>query len=104
MIDVNNWRELSIPLAATTGTTTTTARIYGNGDARQALGTLVLGHGARAGQESAFLVDFSRALAALGVNVVTFNFPYTEARRRIPDRTPILEACYRAVVADVHVR
>jgi uncharacterized protein len=60
--------------------------------------TLVLGHGAGAGQESAFMAGFARALAALGVDVVTFNFLYTEQRRRIPDRPPILEACYRAVV------
>src|SRR3954463_15447277 len=100
MIDVNTWRVLSIPL----NDTTTTARVYGNTGAEPALATIVLGHGAGAGQESAFLVDFSRGLAALGVDVVTFNFPYTEAGRRIPDRAPILEACYRAVVAEVRLR
>src|SRR5205807_3066861 len=31
-------------------------------------------------------------------------FPYTEARRRIPDRAPILEACYRAVVSEIRQR
>ena len=59
---------------------------------------LVLGHGAGAGQRSAFMVDFARAISALGVDVVTFNFPYTEQSRRIPDRAPVLEACYRAVM------
>jgi hypothetical protein len=38
------------------------------------------------------------------VDVVTFNFPYTEQGRRIPDRAPVLEACYRAVIASVHAR
>src|SRR5262249_51742289 len=47
---------------------------------------------------------FARALSALGVDVVTFNFLYTEQRRRIPDRGPALEACYRAVVSTVHQR
>ncbi len=75
----------------------TTALIYGGG----AGAALVLGHGAGADQRSAFMVEFARALAALGVDVVTFNFLYTEQRRRIPDRTPALEACYRAVVAAV---
>jgi predicted alpha/beta-hydrolase family hydrolase len=59
---------------------------------------LVLAHGAGAGQESAFLVGFAQALARLGLETVTFNFPYTEQRRRVPDRREVLEACYRAVI------
>jgi len=62
------------------------------------LATLILGHGAGAGQRSAFMVSMSRALAALGIDVVTFNFLYTEQQRRIPDRAPVLEACYRSVI------
>jgi predicted alpha/beta-hydrolase family hydrolase len=63
--------------------------------------TLMLGHGAGAGQRSAFMVDFANALSALGLDVATFNFLYTEQRRRIPDRTPALEACYRDVITAV---
>ncbi len=63
--------------------------------------TLILGHGAGAGQRSAFMVDFARALSQLGVDVVTFNFLYTEQGRQIPDRAPALEACYRAVIEAV---
>jgi predicted alpha/beta-hydrolase family hydrolase len=63
---------------------------------------LILGHGAGAGQRSAFMVDFARALSASGIDVVTFNFLYTEQGRRIPDRAPALEACYRAVIDAVH--
>jgi len=44
------------------------------------------------------MVEFAQALAALGLDLVTFNFLYTEQRRRIPDRAPQLEACLRAVV------
>jgi predicted alpha/beta-hydrolase family hydrolase len=62
---------------------------------------LILAHGAGAGQASPFMVAFAQALAALGVDVVTFNFLYTEQRRRIPDRGPLLEACYRAVIGKV---
>ena len=65
---------------------------------------LILGHGAGAGQRSTFMVDFARALSALGVDVVTFNFPYTEQGRRIPDRAPVLEACYRAVIDAVRAQ
>ena len=60
--------------------------------------TLVLAHGAGAPQHSAFMVDFARALAERGIDVLTFNFLYAEQRRRIPDRTDVLEACYRAAV------
>jgi len=93
--------QLSIPL---NGSTTTTARVYDSGTTRPPFAAIVLGHGAGAGQDSAFLVEFARALAALGVDVVTFNFPYTEARRRIPDRQPVLEACYHAVVTEIHAQ
>ena len=64
--------------------------------------TLILGHGAGTGQRSAFMVDFAEALSTLGLDVVTFNFLYTEQGRRIPDRAPVLEACYRAVIESVH--
>jgi predicted alpha/beta-hydrolase family hydrolase len=60
--------------------------------------TLVLAHGAGANQSSRFMVDFATALAGRGIDVLTFNFLYTEERRKVPDRTPLLEACYRAVV------
>jgi len=60
--------------------------------------TLILGHGAGAGQRSGFMISVSGALAALGLDVVTFNFLYTEQQRRIPDRPPVLEACYRSVI------
>jgi uncharacterized protein len=36
--------------------------------------TVILGHGAGAGQRSTFMVDFARALSALGLDIVTFNF------------------------------
>ena len=66
--------------------------------------TLILGHGAGANQRSPFMVAFSEALQSRGVDVVTFNFSYTEQRRRLPDKPALLEACYRAVTAAVHAR
>ena len=75
----------------------TTAIVYPAAD--DPLGAaLILGHGAGAGQRSTFMVAFAQALSALGLDIVTFNFLYTEQGRKIPDRAPALEACYRAVI------
>jgi hypothetical protein len=56
---------------------------------------LVLAHGAGAGQDHPFMVAAARGLAARGVDVVTFDFPYMAQRRRIPDRAPVLERRFR---------
>ena len=60
--------------------------------------TLVLGHGAGAGQLRSFIVSFAEGLSARGVDVVTFNFFYSEQGRRAPDVNDKLEACYRAAI------
>jgi len=78
-----------------------TALVYGAHDPRHS--ALILAHGAGSGQHSPFMVGFANALAALGVETITFNFPYTERKRRLPDRRPVLEACYRAVIDAVSV-
>jgi len=75
-----------------------TALIYTGEEAVKIGATLILGHGAGAGQTSPFMVSFGSGLAALGLDVITFNFPYAERGRRAPDRGPSLEACYRSVV------
>jgi predicted alpha/beta-hydrolase family hydrolase len=59
---------------------------------------LILGHGAGAGQQSPWMVTFAHTLSARGLDLITFNFLYTEQRRRLPDRKPLLESCYRAVI------
>ena len=89
--------ELTVPLQASAATT---ALVYPAADdaATTPGGALILGHGAGAGQLSTFMVDFARALSALGIDVITFNFLYTEQGRRIPDRAPALESCFRAVI------
>jgi uncharacterized protein len=73
-----------------------TALIYGAHDPRHA--ALILAHGAGSGQRSPFMAGFASAIAALGIETITFNFPYTEKKRKLPDRRPVLEACYRAVL------
>lgn len=78
-----------------------TARRYGGGPATTAL--LVLAHGAGASQASEFMVTYASGLASRGLTVVTFNFPFTERGRRLPDPQPVLVACYRAVIGHVAV-
>jgi uncharacterized protein len=63
--------------------------------------TLLLGHGAGSDQTSGFMLNFAKGLAGRGVDVVTFNFLYTEQGRGVPDRAEKLEACFAAVVAAV---
>ena len=76
---------------------TTTALVYG-AEGNPVGAALMLGHGAGAGQQSPWIVTFARTLSALGLEIITFNFLYTEQRRRLPDRRPLLESCYRAAI------
>jgi predicted alpha/beta-hydrolase family hydrolase len=79
------------------------ARLYPAADPRAQV-TVVLAHGAGAPQTHPFMTGFARALAARGVDTVTFNFPYMEERRRMPDPGRVLESSYAAIVADVRAR
>ena len=65
---------------------------------------LLLGHGAGGNLHTPGLSHYARALAAAGVGAVRFNFPYAEARRKIPDRQPVLELCFRRVAEQVQAR
>ena len=68
--------------------------------AENPVATLVLAHGAGAGQRSPFIVRTAEALAARGISVATFDFPYMAAGRKVPDRAPVLEAAWREAVAE----
>jgi uncharacterized protein len=69
--------------------------------ASEASGTLlVLAHGAGAGQRHPFMVKVARALADHGVDVVTFDFPYMQQKRKAPDKAPVLEAAFRSAIDD----
>ena len=83
------------------GGTQVTALHYAPPDVPGTRATLVLAHGAGAGQDSEFIVEFATSLSAHGLDVVTFNFPYTERGRRLPDPQPVLESCYRAVLGNL---
>jgi len=86
--------------AAASGTPHVVSTLVYPADGRPAA-SLILAHGAGAGQRSAFIATFASAIAALGIDVITFDFPYITQKRRIPDRGPVLEACYRAVIETV---
>lgn len=66
---------------------------------------LVLGHGAGAGMDHAFLEEVAGVLAARGVATLRYNFPYMDGDGGWPpDRSPVLEATVRAAVAFAHDR
>lgn len=80
----------------------TTAIVY---RAREPIGaTLLLAHGAGAAQTHPFMVDMAERISRRGIDVVTFNFLYTEHGRRMPDRNDLLEACWHAAIASVRAR
>lgn len=59
---------------------------------------LVIAHGAGGPMHTPFIRYFHSELAKRGFLTVKFNFPYMEARRRVPDRREVLEENYRTVV------
>jgi predicted alpha/beta-hydrolase family hydrolase len=75
-----------------------TALLYRSAKDKRAGVTIVLGHGAGANQLSGFIRMVAGGLAERGLDVLTFNFLYTEQGRKIPDPNPRLEGCYRAVI------
>jgi predicted alpha/beta-hydrolase family hydrolase len=76
---------------------TVTALRYDAGGERRGI-QLVLAHGAGADQRHPFMVAFAEGLAARGIDVVTFNFLYTEQGRKAPDRAPVLTSTWRRVI------
>ncbi|MBX3190396.1 MAG: dienelactone hydrolase family protein [Labilithrix sp.] len=89
--------ELDVP-----GQGTTSALVYRAPDPAGA--TLILAHGAGAPQTHPFMIDMAGRIANRGIDVVTFNFLYSERGRKLPDRTGALEACWRAAIASVRAR
>ena len=57
---------------------------------------ILVAHGAGAGQDHPFMVALRRELARSGIAAMTFNYAYTEAGRRAPDRLPKLLEVHHA--------
>ncbi len=62
---------------------------------------LIIAHGAGGPMYSPFITYFHKGLAEKGYLTVKFNFPYMEARRKVPDKREVLEASYRQVIEEV---
>src|SRR6266545_1009861 len=60
----------------------------------------LLAHGAGAGMRHDFLEEMSARLAGRGVATLRYQFPYTEAGRKRPDRPAELERTVRAAAAE----
>jgi uncharacterized protein len=60
--------------------------------------SVVIAHGAGGPMHSPFIRFFHTELAKQGFFAAKFNFPYMEARRKVPDRRDVLEASYKAVI------
>lgn len=59
----------------------------------------VFAHGAGAGMAHPFMEGCARRLAASGIAVVRYQFPYMERGKKAPDRPPALIATVRAAVS-----
>jgi predicted alpha/beta-hydrolase family hydrolase len=71
--------------------------------------TLVLAHGAGAAMDSPFMEAMATGLAARGIRVVRFEFPYMAERRqtgkqRPPDREPVLRATWMEVIGPLKAK
>lgn len=67
--------------------------------------TLILAHGAGGAMDTPWMTKMARAIAAHGIRVLRFEFPYMAARREgkksgAPDRQPVLLDAWRNVVAE----
>lgn len=49
---------------------------------------LVVAHGSGAGKDHPFMAGYAQAVAALGISVLRFNFPYMDAGKKFPDKAP----------------
>lgn len=69
--------------------------------AAAATAVAAVAHGAGAAMTHPFMTGVAAGLAGGGVSVLRFNFLYTEARRRAPDRTPVLLETWRGAIREL---
>ena len=75
-----------------------TALVYEAASAGRLNLRLILAHGAGSNQMSPAMTRTATTLAERGIETVTFNFVYSERRKRVPDANDKLEACWRRVI------
>lgn len=64
---------------------------------------ILFAHGAGAPSASAWMRAWARRLGALG-EVVSFDYPYMKAKRKSPDRQPVLVAAHAAALDEARAR
>lgn len=72
-------------------------------DSCASIATFIFAHGAGAGKDHPFMQTIASGLAAKGIRVVRFNFPYMiksqqDGKRRPPDRAPKLLEAYTQLI------
>jgi hypothetical protein len=66
------------------------------------VGTFVCAHGASGNMNDRAMQAVAKELRRRGLDVVRFNFPYSEKKSGRPDPMPVLRQCIEAVMAEVH--
>ena len=68
--------------------------------AGQPLAVAAIAHGAGADMRHPFMTGVAEGLAAGGLSVLRFNFPYIDAGRRMPDPPPVLLDTWDAIIRE----
>jgi uncharacterized protein len=59
-----------------------------------------IAHGAGADMRHPFMTGVAEGLAAGGLSVLRFNFPYIDAGRRVPDHPPVLMETWDSIIRE----
>jgi predicted alpha/beta-hydrolase family hydrolase len=59
---------------------------------------LILAHGAGSNQLTPSMTRMATALSGRGIETITFNFLYSEKKKRLPDKNDKLETCWRRII------
>ncbi|HUR79866.1 MAG TPA: alpha/beta family hydrolase [Thermoanaerobaculia bacterium] len=62
--------------------------------------TFLFAHGAGAPMTHPFMTAVAKGMGERGVRVVRFNFPYMEAKKKMPDRQPVLLDAWRRAIEE----
>ena len=79
--------------------TDSVSAIYQGSTTGESLGTFVCAHGAGGNMHDRGVLTVASELRGRGLDVVRFNFLYTERKSRRPDPMPVLQKVIEAVVA-----
>lgn len=71
---------------------------------RQPLALFTLAHGAGSNMNHSFLEDLSLKLAEQKIGTIRFNFPYTEKKKKMPDKPPVATETVKAVMETMHAQ